>query len=529
MLLNRRFVPALVGAVLPLALAPGLVLPARAAGDPSAPPADSSPRALRVLAQAEATLQQALPSSLRGSGGARTEAHDATLALLALRHALPQLDRRDRTRARALFARPDGTNGTRYDLSSTRWTTTDTAAAKSTCDDPTTYGVHPFCVHWVPEGTTTGGLLPSPSRQVATDDAVAETVRAMSHVWSTEIGTLGYRAPRGDGATGSEQVPTADKLDVYLADSGASRGGAVYGYAVPEAFTGQTSPGYLVLDNDFSSAQFGTATTPDAARDVTAAHEFFHLVQFAYDTGESSWLMESTATWMEERAYSAVNDNRQYIASSSLHWPGQPVDTFVAGDVPQYGTWVFHELLSEHLGNAVIRRVWGRAAAVPGNNARSALSSALRSEGSSLLAEFRRFSGGSIAPARFWHEGGAWPRAVISRTWTLSRASRSTGLHATTLDHLASVDVVMQPKSTLTADWKLRIHIDGPSSGGTAYILVFFRDGSARKLPLGLDGSGNRTYSVPFSASKVSRVALALGNASATDGRTTAFRATIWR
>jgi hypothetical protein len=33
---------------------------------------------------------------------------------------------------------------------------------------------------------------------------------------------------------------------------------------------------------------------------VTAAHEFFHAVQFAYDIGEDGWLMESTATWMEE-------------------------------------------------------------------------------------------------------------------------------------------------------------------------------------------------------------------------------------
>lgn len=507
-MLLHRFTSALLGAVTPLALV-STATPV-AAAEPTAPPADSSLHAQQVLEHAQ--------EALRG-------ARDVTLALVELREQLPHLDRRDRAEARVLFARPDGTNGSSYDLAAARWTTSESKAAKSTCDDPATYGDHPFCVHWVPEGTQ-GGLL-QPSRQIATDDTVAKTVQTMSRVWSTEIGTLGYRAPKGDGATGSEQVPTTNRLDVYLADSGRN---AVYGYAVPEGSQSvPTSAGYLVLDNDFSTSQFGTATAPDAARQVTAAHEFFHLVQFAYDADESPWLMESTATWMEERVYTAVNDNRQYIASGSLRWPGQPVDTFVQGDAPQYGTWVFHELISQRLGNAVLRQVWGYAATVAGDNARSALSHALDGAGSSLFNELRTFSGASIAPARFWREGGAYPRAVVSRTWTLSSSSRSTGLHSSSIDHLASVDLVLRPGSTLTGAWKLRLSIDAPSTGATAYVLVFYRDGSATKLPLRLSAYGNRTYDVPFSAAKVDRVAVALGNASARDNRTTTFRATAWR
>jgi hypothetical protein len=29
---------------------------------------------------------------------------------------------------------------------------------------------------------------------------------------------------------------------------------------------------------------------------VTAAHEFFHAIQYGYDVSEDPWLMESTAT-----------------------------------------------------------------------------------------------------------------------------------------------------------------------------------------------------------------------------------------
>jgi hypothetical protein len=47
-----------------------------------------------------------------------------------------------------------------------------------------------------------------------------------------------------------------------------------------------------VLDDDYSTSQF--PDPPLVSLDVTAAHEFFHAVQFAYDYFEDSWLMEGT-------------------------------------------------------------------------------------------------------------------------------------------------------------------------------------------------------------------------------------------
>ena len=47
---------------------------------------------------------------------------------------------------------------------------------------------------------------------------------------------------------------------------------------------------------------------------MTAAHEFFHAVQFAYDAADDQWFMESTATWMEDEIYDDVNDNLQYLS-----------------------------------------------------------------------------------------------------------------------------------------------------------------------------------------------------------------------
>ena len=51
---------------------------------------------------------------------------------------------------------------------------------------------------------------------------------------------------------------------------------------------------------------------------MTAAHEFFHAVQFAYNAFQDSWLLESTAAWVEDEAFDSVNDNYQYLRSSAL-------------------------------------------------------------------------------------------------------------------------------------------------------------------------------------------------------------------
>lgn len=522
MRLHRHLTPVLLATALPAALVPALVAPASAATDPAAPPAQSAPPASDALEQAK----DALSGVLTGAVKATPAVHhvDATLALLELRDQLPDLDRGDRREARALFARPDGTNGVNGSDTTTgaAWSAAEKAAAKSTCDDPATYGDNAFCVHWVPAGT-------AGSTQTSSDAAVAQTVSTMTTVWNTEIGTLGYNAPLGDGATGEKQTllgPTGhDRLDVYLANTGAH---GVFGYAVPEGSAAvQTSAGYLVLDNDFSKTEFPGATSSDGMRQVTAAHEFFHLVQFGYDADESPWLMESTATWMEEQVYDDVDDNRYYVPQGSLHWPGKPVDTFAG--TAQYGTWVFHQLISERLGAGQLREVWNRAAAVRGDNARGALAGTLAAAGSSLVDQFREFSGASMAPAGFWSEGAAYPAAVISKTWSLSRGVRSTGWRSTRIAHLASTDVAFRPKATLTGAWKLRLRIDAPASEATAYVLVFYKDGSLGRMPLWLNRYGNRTVSVPFSAARVARVAVALGNASARNDRPTSYKATIWR
>lgn len=507
----HRLTPALLGVLVPLTLAPAVAAAPPtapvAAHDPAAPPLESTPAAAEALEQAT----EALTGLASGVVGQAHEHADATLSLLELRDKLPELDRADRREARALLARPSSPTALDGEAGGA-WTAAETAQAEVDCSAAA------YCLHWVPTTLVASG------GNRATPDEVARTKAVLDQVWATEIGSMGYRPPVADLGPAKGEGPDT-KLDVYLANTG-SKG--LFGYAVPER-TSTASSGYIVLDNDFEEfTRSRDAEVLHKFRKVTAAHEFFHVVQFAYDSYESSWLMESTATWVEERVYDEVDDNRYYLSASSLRWPGQPLNT-VNAQGAQYGAWVFHELVTQRLGVATMRSIWDHAARTRGDNARQAISSATARGGSSLLNEFRTFTGAAMAPRHFWSEGAAYPSASIARRWTLSRAAKSTGLQSARIDHLASAHYVFQPKSTLTRAWKLRLRINAPASMSTAYVTVFFRNGSVKRIPLGLDSSGDRTYSVPFSARTVSRVQLALGNAGTADNRLTTFKATIWR
>ena len=124
---------------------------------------------------------------------------------------------------------------------------------------------------------------------------------------------------------------------------------------------------YCVLDDDYYISQFRVSGPMDPLK-VTAAHEFFHAVQFAYDIGEDGWFMESTATWMEEHVYDQINDNRQYLTTSPLAQPMIPLDQTSGFRV--YGAWIFWQFLTEYFGSAapdpnIVRAVWRKADGSP--------------------------------------------------------------------------------------------------------------------------------------------------------------------
>jgi hypothetical protein len=312
-----------------------------------------------------------------------------------------------------------------------------------------------ICVHYVQGAYSPSTGSDAPPLSPVNYPAIVLDV--MKNV-ASRYAAAGYRAPVSDG----------NEFDVYLADLG-KRG--LYGYCTTDQRVAGhvTAAAYCVLDNDY--AEFGPQPGPLGNLQVTAAHEYFHAVQFAYDVNEEGWLLEATATWAEDEVYPTINDNIQYLKGGPLGQPAQPLD-HRKGLAP-YGAWIFFRYLSEHFPAVaggmpvIVRDIWNLAAGAA--NARQAIGAALAARGTDLRTQFGHFAEANRRPALNYAEGTAYPRAKLWRGVRLSPSRRSVS-DSVELKHLASRTIRF--KSKFRGKAHLRVHVDGPKRKKGGYVLV---------------------------------------------------------
>ena len=152
---------------------------------------------------------------------------------------------------------------------------------------------------------------------------------------------------------------------------------------------------------------------------VTAAHEFFHAVQFAYDFYDDSWFMEGTAAWVEDEVYDDVNDNYQYLVNSPATQPHKAIDFNNQGGsfLNKYGSWYFFRYLSERFSAtdqsdpSIVRAMWERADAAgsgPDDYSMQAIESVVNSNGSTMRQTYSDFAATAFVPETFFEEGVAY-------------------------------------------------------------------------------------------------------------------------
>lgn len=468
----------LTAAVAATAITVAGTLAAPSYADPSpALPDQASEQAVEALEDAKKALE--------GKGDV-----DPTLAMAELQTVDEDLPKGKRDDARALFARPDDSSSP-GDHPDAVWESD--AIEENSCTNWPTLTTH-VCVHYVSPSDTD-------SFHTASHQWAAETARYMQAVWNREVTSQGYDAPLSDLAEPTNNGGDG-KLDIYLSELGDL---GLYGYAVPEEDARQ-SYSYLVLDNDYAQWQYNAP--PLVSLKATAAHEFFHAVQFAYDVGEDLWFMESTATWMEEQTFDEVNDNRYFITSSSLHYPHVPLNS---GGGAVYGNWVYFQFLSEWLGAPVVRTMWEQAQVTNWQSLRS-IEATLAARGQNFAAVFSAWSAANNVPGTFYSEGRFFPvRPVLSGNWSL-RGGAGTGTKSLRLNHLASRNYRFRPASS--GAWRLRVVVNGPTGDSTAYALAHLRDGRIYRAPIRLNAAGDGSRYIAFNRSSISAVTLNLGNAS---------------
>jgi len=429
-------------------------------------------------------------AALAGSSGRDA----ATMALTGLRLAYPRLSATDRAAADSLLARP--TDGP-ADPEQFGYTVAEAAPA---C------GAH-ICVHYVP--TSPDAPAPIDADLDGLPDWVETTLTELESVLAFESGMLGYRPPPTDGIRGGNAL-----FDVYLSQIGDD---GLYGFCAPEAKApGErfVYSGYCVLDNDFAEFPLG----PTASLSVTAAHEFFHAIQFGYDATEDRWLLEATATWIEERYGDAIDDNRQYLPHGQLGRPRTPLDEFDPASGGHYGNWLFFELISQKYGADAIRRIWNAADAAgksPDRYSTEAVRKVLQSGGRSFADFYARFATANQEPSAFYSEGDAYRSAPVASETRLSPKHREVR-ETRRLNHLTSAAHRFVPADGVGNSGRLRLQVDAPptSAGSAATALVRLRNGGLAVRNIKLRANGDRAIALDFARARVASVTLVLVNAS---------------
>jgi hypothetical protein len=494
----------------------------------AAPKHDRTVAANRGLPAAQVAFERALgyfapdQAERRFVRAAKSDPRGATMALRDLAATFKQLSRSDRRVAREILARPTDLGSGNY--------TAPKANFRKTCTPD-------FCVHYVtstidrPDSTDT-----TPANGIP--DWIDNVVLVMNEVWTAEITTLGYRKPRADKPTGGHRGGNPNtKLDIFIQDVGRFE---IYGYCTtddPRRSKRRDVSAYCVLDDDYSASQFPTGANGVDALKVTAAHEFHHASQFAYDWKEDRALMEGTAVNMEADVYPTIHDNFQYFTFSPLRsdndssrtstsdGPWWPIDMFDAQFGNQYGDWIFYRFLSEYFGSPthpnpardplINRQIWEKAAAVPATNkggkySTQAIRSAIAARGASFDDAFAEFGWANASPVNWYSDGALYPTAgYVDRGLFGSTGSDNANRP---MFHFSNDYFLFRPGPTAST---IDFTFDFPtiSRGSAATVLTLNQDGSVSHtaVPLATDGTGNVT-GVVFDDALVEGVVLVLTN-----------------
>jgi hypothetical protein len=304
---------------------------------------------------------------------------------------------------------------------------------------------------------------------------IRSIAEAFDHVHAVTCGSRKFREPILD---------SSKKLfHIYVYDLQGK-----YGYTAPLAYYtrvgGQRMAScYICIDNTYSRSKGFDKKRDDCMR-VTAAHEYFHAVQYAYNVDADTWWKEASATWNEDEIYDEVNDYLRYLDTVFSN-PQKSLEEI------SYGSVAFAKYLSEYRGGyGLIRGIWEMQAGGIKNSI-EAIDHALREHnaGESFGRIFGEYAAFNCNPSQYYKDGKLWPvHAAYQNIYREYPVKMKTG----NLNHLAANYQLFKPGP---GDAKsLRITIDGRDTDGWQFKV------QKRKLSdqlfevsdVGTGGKGNR-------------------------------------
>ncbi len=227
--------------------------------------------------------------------------------------------------------------------------------------DQHSYATTNFLIHWNTSGAN-AIVQTADSNHDGVPDIIVTCGQALEDTWTWFV-NHGYRLPPGT---------TNYYYNVYFEAM------SYWGYTYPVDWPDSHSGSFISLSSDFTGGALPDGTPIPALDEmrVTASHEFFHAVQFAYDANEDSWWMEACSVWIEDNLapqWDAVNDYVGWV-DYFLFVPEVALDDDTWSS-HWYMTCLWPIFLTSHIDPdaSILREIWehcdGPANAVQANQA----------------------------------------------------------------------------------------------------------------------------------------------------------------
>jgi len=315
-----------------------------------------------------------------------------------------------------------------------------------------------FKIHYAKEGSH------------KTDPEFARQCAAIyDQVYEYEIDVLGYQTPPSDN------YRHGPEYDVYM------RNISAYGCTTEEELVpgagNRAFNGFVEMDNDFTH----TPTKGLNAARVTAAHEFYHLIQLGYRgystvNDNERFFYEMSSTWMEDVVFDSINDYLFYL-NSFFSFSHHAFHLFNGNH--EYGSAIFLHMLEKKYGHLIVQQMWQE---LRNRDLFASLQAVLQLKGSSFNRELAEFSVWNIHTknradtVRYYPEGKNYPALQPKASYELSDEmqidDQSGQLQTATYRFVTRIpgDYTVQPQFDEPSNWLLTAVTRSGTNNGSMLI-----------------------------------------------------------
>ena len=205
-----------------------------------------------------------------------------------------------------------------------------------------------FTFHYTTDQSNSNAISTTDLNNNTIPDYIETMGEIFEYIWFYFEDTLGYSPPPGDGSIGG-----SEKYDIFIENLPSNYFAITYTTSIANA-SENSCASYIKMRNNYNGTVFQNLTEIENIK-ITAAHEFFHAIQFSYNCYERFWLMEATAVWSEDEIYDNINDHYRYMPS----WFQNSSKTIDDESNHMYGSFILFQYLDEHLGGPdIIKTIW---------------------------------------------------------------------------------------------------------------------------------------------------------------------------